>query len=640
MALLCSTPARAQQTTASQVSEATATEGQDSGSAINSLKQMSLEQLSNIQVTSVSKRPQPLSDAPASIYVITPDEIVRSGALNVPEALRLAPNLTVTQLSATNYVVAARGLGGNPGDQNFSNKLLMLIDGRSVYTPLYSGIYLDAQDVLLEDVDRIEVISGPGATLWGANAMNGVINIITRSAVDTRGALVNVGAGNKEQNVDARYGARLNDEVAYRFYGMGFHDGAEQLPNGASAQDGWSKLQGGFRVDYQHANDAATVEGDLYRAPERQYDSQDGVVSGADVVTHWQRQFSDRANLQVLAYFDQTERFAQGAGFALHTYDLELQDSLPAGASQEIIWGAGERVYDYGIINAAALLFIPASRDLTLGDAFVQDTISLGRSINVIAGFKMEDDPYSGWSALPDLRATWNFSGSNVLWAAASRSIRSPTPFDVDTQEKIGSVLFLSGNPDFRPEKLTAYQLGYRSQPSSVVSLSASVFYNDYTDLRTIEFSHGPAILEWANLMRGATYGVEAWADLQLTSWWRLGPGLRTVHENFKFEPGSFGLLGTIQAGNDPSYQAEMTSSMDLRRNLALDASLRYVSSLPDPALPGYYDLMARIRWQLSDALRLSLAGQNLLHRELIEYPAPSGEDIGRSVLLDVTARF
>ncbi len=606
-------------------------------SVTTELSHMSLQQLSNLEVTSVSKAPQPLSTAPAAIYVITHDEIARSGATSLADALRLAPNLTVTQLSASNYSVAARGLGGNPNDQNFSNKLLMLIDGRSVYTPLFSGIYMDAQDVLLDDVDRIEIISGPGSTLWGANAVNGVINIITRSADETVGTLALAGGGNQKQRIASRYGDRLNEDTTYRLYGMGFQRDSEQLPGGASAQDSWGKLQGGFRLDWQHAADSAMLQGDLYRALEEQPDTQDQVVSGGDLLLRWQRQFSAQSRLQVQAYADQTERFAQTGNLAavLQTYDLQVQDNVPIGQIQQLVWGGGERIYDYGIRNAAALLFVPSHRTLTLGNVFGHDTISLGHGVDLIAALKMEDDPYSGWSALPDVRTTWSPSARQFIWAAASRSIRSPTPFDVDVQEKVGPLLVLSGNGAFRPERLTAWQLGYRTEPTRLVSLSVQGFYNHYDDLRTVELSPGPALFRWGNEMRATTYGVELWAQLQLTSWWRLGPGVRTVHEDFRFLPSSSRLLGIAQAGNDPSYQASLTSSMDLPHQLSLDASLQYLSPLPDPALPGYYELMSRLAWQAGPHLRLSLLGQNLLHSRMLEYPAPVGEYIARSVMLE-----
>ena len=604
-------------------------------SAVDELGGMSLEQLANVQVTSVSKAVEPLRSAAAAIYVITHDDIVRSGATSVPEVLRLAPNLEVTQMTASSYAVSARGFGGDPVAQNFSDKLLILIDGRSVYTPLYSGIYFDAMDVMLEDVDRIEVISGPGATLWGANAMNGVINIITRSADVTGGTLVRAAGGNNETNGAARYGGKLDEDTAYRFYGMGFQRDALELPNGASADDAWSKGQAGFRIDHTGADYTSTVQGDLYRAIENQPQQADNMIDGANLLARWQHRFSDASQLQVQAYYDLTERYspAGDGAFVLRTYDVEIQHTLAWSASQKLIWGAGERINDYDIINTATLLFMPPARALTLGNVFAQDTAALSASLSASVGLKLEDDPYAGWSPMPDARLSWKLSESNQLWAAASRAIRSPTPFDVDVVEKIGPAVILTGNPGFRPESVWAYEIGYRAQPTSVLSLSGSVFYNDYDDLRSVET--GPVVpFHWGNLMQGDTYGLELWGSWQVTDWWRLSPGLSTLRKRLSFKPGASGLLGIAQAGDDPSGQGSLTSSMDLGHNVTFDAAVRYVSALPDPALPAYDDLRARIGWRPCRTLELSLTGSNLLHARQLEFPAPYGEEIPRSVMI------
>ena len=562
------------------------------------LTRLSLQDLANVEVISVSKAPEELQRAAASIYVITHDQIVRSGATRLMDALRLAPNLLVTQTSSSNYVISARGFGGNPTAQNFSNKLLMLIDGRSVYTPLYSGIYSDAQDVMLEDVDRIEVISGPGATLWGANAMNGVINVITRASYLTQGTFVDAAAGNQDHDLSARYGGRVNGELAYRVYGAEYHRDAEWVAAPAgSAHDGWYKGQGGFRADWSTDTDSATVQGDIYRGIEQQPMETDGSIVGADVLTRYQHR-TERADLQAQAYFDQTERFAAagGDGYVLHTYDLEIQQGIEAWAHQRVIWGAGERVNSYSIANIGNLLFEPPRRNLTIGDAFIQDTISLGRSLDFTAGFKMENDPYWGWTPLPDLRATWDIGDRTAVWAAASKAIRSPTPFDDDVVEKLtnGSI-GLVGNRDFRPEQVKAYETGARIAAADTLSFSLTVFYNDYDDLRTIELS-SPATffpLYWGNLMRGDTYGVEGWANWQVTPWWRLSPGFTALHEQLRFKPGSAGLLGTTEAGDDASSYANLASSMDLSHHVALEAAFRYVGALPDPAFPP----LLRIEW-------------------------------------------
>jgi len=608
------------------------------------LSRLSLQELSNLEVTSVSKAPEGLQRAPASIYVITHEDIMRSGATSLMEALRLAPNLLVTQVSAAGYTISARGFGGNPQAQNFSNKLLMLIDGRSVYTPLYSGIYSDAQDVLLEDVDRIEVISGPGATLWGANAMNGVVNVITRPSYLTQGSFVDASAGNQEQNLNVRYGGRSGGDLSYRAYGLGFHRAAEVLPDGGSAQDGWTKAQGGFRSDWSTDQNSATLQGDLYRAAEQEFMSTDGSIAGANVLSRYQHHTA-HSEFQVQGYFDQTQRFGPesggGGGFVLHTYDLHIQQSIEAGAYQRIVWGGGERLNRYAITNQMELLFEPERRNLTLGDAFVQDTVSLAPTLNLTAGVKMEDDPYSGWTPLPDGRLSWQLSAHAALWAAASKAIRSPTPFDDDVIEKGGTTVFLTGNRLFRPEEVTAYETGTRLDLPSALSASLAVFYNNYDDLRTIEPSAGGLPLFWGNLMKGDTYGAEGWANWQIVDWWRLSPGITVLREQLRFKPGASGILGIAQAADDPSSHADLTSSMQLGRAVTLDATLRYVGALPDPALPHYVELNGRIGWQAADSVDLSINALNLLHARHYEFaPSQGGEAIVRSVMAEARWRF
>ena len=603
------------------------------------LARMSLAQLSNLEVTSVSKAPQPLSTAPAAIYVITHQQIMRSGATSLPEALRLAPNLQVTQVTASDYVVSARGFNGAPQAQNFSNKMLILIDGRSVYSPLYSGVYLDADAVLLRDIDRIEVISGPGAALWGANAVNGVINIITRSARSTTGAYASVGAGNRTEQIEAQYGTDIGDHAAVRVYARSVRRGAEQLAGGASAHDNWGKTEAGFRADWSRDSNSLLLEGDTYRALENlgMPGAGDLKVCGADFLTRWLHR-SGRSRLQVQAYVDQSERRNPfgGLGFVLQTYDLSLQQNLSLGAAGDLVWGGGERVYNYSITNGTALAFLPARRALTLGNLFAEDTFSPLPDLKLIAGAKLEDDPFAGWQLQPDARLAWTPREDLLLWAAASQAVRSPTPFDTDVTEKIGPILALQGNRGFRPERVTAYQIGYRGTPVRMLSLSLTGFYNVYTDLRTIEPASAGGFfpLTWENRMRGDTYGVEGWANWQVLRWWQLSPGFRTITEHLRFEPGASGILGTAQAGDDAHWQLELTSSMALPQRLHLDATLRHVSALPAPALPGYWELSARLGWRATRTLELSLSGSNLLHARHLELPLPYGEYIGRSVFL------
>ncbi len=613
------------------------------GAAADELVRMSLADLGEVKVTSVSKQSESLQRAPAAVYVISHEDIIRSGATSVPEVLRLAPNLLVTQTASNAYVIASRGLGGNSPAQNFSNKLLILIDGRSVYTPLYSGIYSNTLDVMLEDVDRIEVISGVGATLWGANAMNGVINIITRASYLTQGAVVDVGAGNQEQLAGARYGGRAGDDNSYRVYGFGFKRDALQLPDDSSAHDGWGKGQAGFRSDWGGDRNAITVQGDFYRGTENVLDNSDAFLLGGNLVARYQHH-GETSDLQAQAYADQTEQFSAGGdtGFVVHTFDLELQQTISAGSRNRIIWGGGERVYAYGITNSATLLFEPTNRSLTLANVFVQDTFALSSSVNVILGLKAEDDPFSGWTPLPDVRVSWAISDHETLWAAASRAIRSPTPFDEDVIEKIGTVEFLAANPRFRPEEVRAYQSGFRSQPLPTLSLAVTGFYNDYANLRTVDPASSTVLLPfyWGNSIEGDTFGIDAWGNWQITEWWRVSPGISWVHEQLKFKPGAIQLLSISQAGDDPSSHAILSTSFNLPGRLSMDASLRYVGALPDPALPHYVDLDLRLGWQASEVVELSVRGANLLHARHNELPFPTGEQVLRSVIGEARIKF
>lgn len=605
---------------------------------VEALARLSLEELSNLEVTSVSKAAETLRQAPASIYVITHDDILRSGATSIPEILRLAPNIEIRQASANSYVAAARGLAGNPTAQNFSNKLLILIDGRSVYTPLFSGVYFDAQDTFLDDIDRVEVISGPGATLWGANAMNGVINIITRSADDTQGGLVDAGAGTLERNMAARYGGELSDSISYRIYAKAFKRDPMERADGASAQDGWYKSQGGFRLDWQRGNDTLTTQGDLYRGVENQFDSGDLEIIGGNVLSRWRHQ-GERSDWQVQAYVDQTQRSEPpgGVAFVLHTYDLELQHTLSL-ASHRITWGIGDRLHRYSIANSQTLLFEPSSRSLNLANVFVQDTVTLAPSLLLTAGIKFEDDPYSRWSALPDLRFSWRASDTAMFWASAARAIRSPTPFDVDVVEKLDGLVFLTGKDEFQPERVDAYELGYRGQPAQRLSFSVAAFYNEYDELRTVEPTEITLLpLHWDNRMRGHTYGLEAWGQWQVNDWWRLSPGVRLLRKDLEFKTGSSQLLGLAQAGDDARSQALLTSSMGFGR-MSIDAFLRYAGALPDPALDEYYELNVRFGWQVSPQLDVSLSGSNLLHGAHQE--SPTGACIRDGVYGEVRWQF
>jgi iron complex outermembrane receptor protein len=608
------------------------------------LANLSIEELGRIQVTSVSKRTEPLSQAPSAIYVITHDDIARSGATTLPEILRLAPNLQVAQTSGSGYVITARGFNGNPAAQSFSNKLLVLIDGRSVYSPLFSGVYWDMQDVLPQDVERIEVISGPGATLWGANAVNGVINIITRPSDQTQGGLIDLGGGDRQRLFGVRYGGRLNQDVTYRLYARGLQGDDFPTAAGADGHDRWSRVQGGLRLDWTpRAADRITLQADAYGGSHAQAGAGDEDIAGRNVLARWTHSSTSGSELQVEAYYDFAQRETVGGGeLSVDTYDFDIQHHFAVGDRQQIVWGGGLRTSRYRIDGTPTFFFVPASGNLDLGDAFAQDTIALARTLQLTVGVKIEDDPYVSAEALPNVRLAWSPSRAATLWAAVSKAVRSPTPFDRDVAEKLAPTAAapqLIGDAEFQHEKLTAYEAGVRLQPSGVASLSISGFYNDYDQLRTIELSAGGRLpLLWGNLMRGSTYGVEAWGEYRVSTWWRLSGGVTTLHEDLRFEPGATGILGVGQAGQDPRYQATFKSSMNLARRLTLDADLRWVGALKGAGVPAYVELNSRLGWNLTDRLELSVSGRNLLHERHVEYPGANA--IPRSIIAELQWRF
>jgi iron complex outermembrane recepter protein len=613
----------------------------DQGDALStsSLKTLSIEDLMNLEVTSVSKRGEPLNEAAAAVYVITREEILNSGARSLPDILRLAPNLQVAQITSSSFAITARGFNGPA-----ASKLLVLIDGRTVYTPYHSGVSWDVQDVLPEDIERIEVISGPGATLWGANAVNGVINIITRKAGETQDGSLRVGGGNLEQRGSVQYGGQAGSEVAYRGYVDSFHYGDDVTATGTNAEDAWHKSQGGFRLDWLQAGDLVTLQGDLYTGSEDQFQGANEGVSGHNLLTRWNHVFSESSSLQVQAYYDYTKTSIPNVGSdELNTYDLDIQHAFAWGSHQSIVWGGGVRTEDDNY-----LVFSPPQRTLDYSNAFLQDTISLSRTLKLIVGTKYEHDAYTHGQLLPDARLSWKVSDSNLLWTAVSQAVRAPSRIDRDLFEEEGPVVLLHGG-DFQDERLTAYELGYRSQPSAKSSLSISTFYNVYSDLRSVQFSPGFAFpLMFANGMSGDTDGLEAWGNYQMNEWWRVSAGGNWLHENLHFDPGSDNIGGIALAGDDPSYQIALRSTMTFVRGWLLYLDLRHIGALPSPASPSYTELNAHVSWAVSRAITLALTGSNLIHPHHLEFGTMSaplqlgstGVESGRSVFFEVQGRL
>ncbi len=607
--------------------------------SLHALQNLSIAQLGQIKVTSVMKSPESLSDAPAAIYVITHDEIIDSGATTIPEILRLAPNLEVVQIDATDYAISARGF--NVGDNaSLSNKLLVLVDGRSVYSPMFGGVYWDMVDIPPEDIERIEVISGPGGTLWGSNAVNGVINIITRPSSETQGGLATLGVGNFERDFGLQYGGRLGPDLTYRVNGAFENFNAYPEPGGKSAEDSWSRPDGGFRLDWTPADDSVSLQGDNLTDTEEP----NGFDSETDLAASWHHQLGGGASVQLLAYVDDTSRTTNGGGpaFRLLTYDVEAQNNFTLAGWNDIVWGAGDRAYRY-VFENTVLALIPSSQTLNLGDVFGQDTIALSPALKLTLGVKLEEEPYTGAQLMPNARLAWKVSDDALLWGAVSRAVRSPTPVDTNINEFVGPVDFLAGSNGFRPETLTAYELGTRMQVTQDASFSVSGYYDVYDHLRTIDPGITPSGLPllFGNLMTGNVYGIELWGDFQVTNWWRLSPGFDALHENFRFLPGSLTGVGLAFTADDPGQQASLNSVMNFGHGVTWDADLREVARLPHPAVPGYAELDTSLGWAVNETWSVSLTADNLMHAQHEEF-LEDGEstEVPRSVLAQVRMRF
>ena len=587
------------------------------------LSQLSIEDLSKVEITSVTKHPQPLSEAPAAIFVISGDDILRSGAAFLPDVLRLAPNLQVARVNSETYAITARGFNHTAAT---ANKLQVLIDGRSVYTPLYSGVFWDASSVMLADLDRIEVVSGPGGTLWGSNAVNGVINVVTRSARDTQGWLVDAGYGDADRRVNLRYGGQLGEDLSFRVYGMAFSRGDSATLAGADANDSWRSARGGFRADWQGARDAVTLEGETYAGDS---DTPPGALAnnairGGDVLGNWTHRFQDGGALELKAYFDRSRRLlSSGIDALTNAYDIDAQYNFKLGDRHVIVVGGGHRITEDDFTPGPHTSYLsPPQQTLRLSNLFAQDEIALTTRLKLTAGFKAEHNSYTGWEWMPNARMAWTPTDTVLVWAAVSRAVRTPARIDRD----LVNPGILNGGADFVSERLTAYEVGYRGEPSARSSFSVSGYYNVYRDLRSVE-SVGKTLfpLVIRNGLEGETYGVEAWGAYAVTDWWRVNAGLSALHEDIRVKPGVADVLGLSSSGSDPSYQASFRSSMNLPGRLQLDAGLRRVAKLSRSTIPAYTELDARLAWKATRTVELSVTGDNLLHALHTEFDSSSG---------------
>jgi len=611
------------------------------------LSGMSLEDLMNVQVTSVSKQPQKASETPAAVTVIGQDDIARSGLQSVPDLLRLVPGMDVAQLNANTWAIGTRGF-----NESLYNKLQVLSDGRSVYTPGYSGVFWDLQNPLLQDLDRIEVIRGPGATLYGSNAVDGVVNITSKSARDTQGTLVTGLLGDFSQQAGIRYGGQVDDRTYYRVNER--YQKTDDFPTatGNDGRDGWQANSGGFRIDrYATADDTFTLQGDAEQNREGQQvrvpsveppygaiDSSSFNATGANVLGRWTHRTSDTSEFVVQAYYDYVDHPIQQSQYTVHTGDLDLHDRFAVGDRQQVMVG-GEYRFQRSAIQPGPLAVVPwGSRDEYLVSGFVQDDLTVLRDrVHFIAGTKLEETTLGGFDVQPSGRLLWTPDERNTVWAGVSRAVRTPSQFEKladvinasDVPPSAASPLpvqiLLSGDGGFKSETLAAYEVGYRVKPAATVSLDASAAYNHYADLRS--FSYGqpdvvsapvphvviPSTLE--NNLGADTYAFELAANWQVTPTWRLASSysllVSHVFDTVPANPIDGPIVRVIEGGS-PRNQAQLHSYWDVTRAVQLNASLYYVESLPGLGVPAYVRTDVNVAWRPRAGLELSVGVQNL----------------------------
>ncbi len=632
------------------------------------LAQLSLEQLGEVEVTTVSKEPEEVWQTPAAIYVLTQDDIRRSGATSIPEALRLVPGVEVARGDADHWAVGIRGF-----ESGFSKSVLVLIDGRSVYTPLYAGVYWDVQNVPLQDVDRIEVIRGPGGTIWGANAVDGVINIITKNAKDTQGAYASVGGGNEDEGTGSfRYGGELGKSVNYRVYGMGFADDPEFHSN-YNEFDAWQLGQAGFRTDWSRQNgDTFTLQGDLYNGSEGQLVNVGSysppgtlslagpvLVSGGNFLGRWERKLKAGSDIQVQAYYERTSRLSPQLGEIRNTFDIDLLYHLKLKWNQDVLLGAGGRWSPDTILqDVPTLNFAPAHETDRIFSWFVQDQIPIvPKRFSLVLGSKFEYNNYSGFDIQPTARLLWTATTRQTFWAAITRAVRTPSRLDEDlelTDSLIPGVpLFLrvQGNSTFGSEEMVGSEAGYRTLIFGKLYTDVAVFHNHYdrlygygdNALNPPGTPPGTTILQLSpvNVLGGDTNGFEISPDWKPTSWWQLKGSYSYLHLAVHNQPGLTDPLKVVftDNGSSPHHEIVLQSLFNLPKRFELDPTYRYVSDLPAQLVPAYNTVDIRLGWHATRQLEISLMGANLLEPHHPEFGGDPGPlvDIRRSAYLKVS---
>jgi iron complex outermembrane receptor protein len=644
------------------------------------LTDMTLEELMNLEVTSVSKKTQNLSQAAAAVFVITQEDIRRAGATSIPEVLRMVPGVQVARIDANKWAISVRGF-----NLRFANKLLVLMDGRTLYTPSFSGVFWDVQDTVMEDIDRIEVIRGPGATLWGANAVNGVINIITKQAVDTQGALVSAGGGSDERGFGLlRYGGDIGKgEAYYRVLAKYFKRDGSVETSGRDTADEWEMTRGGFRLDWTGLEqNAFTFQGDYYSGDEGEIVINKSItpsfnttsqanqdVEGGHVLGRWENTLSESSNLSLQFYYDRNRRKLSFIETQRDTVDIDFQHRFPLGKRHDVIWGGGYRYSTDDFKNISLVHIDPIGQDIDIFSGFIQDDITLIEDyLRLTLGSKFEHNDFSGFEYQPNTRLLWTPSQGQSLWASISRAVRTPSRAEQDFAVVVSVlgdsdpqnpfplplVTTINNNKNSESEELLAYELGYRWQTTSALGLDVALFYNDYDKLLTTRqdnlvcrpagnlplclppFStHIEMSTTIINGLEGETFGAEIATNWQPLERWRLQGSYAYLNMHLRSKQAGVGTLDFIE-GRSPSHQVSVRSLLTLPHNVDLDLWARYIDSLPTIDVDSYVTLDARVAWNPRKDLELSVTGQNLVDSYHQEFLSELGDipptEIKRSV--------
>ena len=615
---------------------------------------MSIEELMNAEITTVSKKEDTLFKAPAAITVLTSEDIRRSGHQSIPEVLRMVPGIHVAKIDSNKWAITARGF-----NSMYAEKLLVLIDGRSVYTPLYSGVYWDVQDLMLEDVERIEVIKGPGGTLWGSNAVNGVINIITKTARDTQGTLVTSGIGTEENGFSSlRHGGKLGENIYYRAYAKYFNRDRAVYSNGDPANDSSDAIRQGFRIDWDKSEqDHITLQGDFYdghssqrvnlTSPGGNFQSDNNVdLRGWNILTRWTQKYSESSDMSLQFYYDRTERYGIQLGESRDTFDIDFQHRFELLEGHNLIWGLGYRHTSDHTDGTYTVNFSPSNRTDELFTGFVQDEITIVDDLlKFIVGSKVEKNGYTGYEFQPNARLLWTPNDRNTVWASFSRAVSTPSRTYADMNLIYNSIpsMSITGRGDLKSQEVKSYELGYRVKPKDNLFFDFSLFYNEYDHLISLENNPTAFSTIYDNSVYGETYGTEIAAHWQVNEKWKLAGGYRFLKMQMHTENSSTDTsTAKRKERSSPQNIFHLNSQLNLRDDLEFNTTFYYVGSVPQYNIPSYTRLDMGVTWHISDSMNFSVIGQNLLDRAHPEFgdDGPVATEVQRGVFGKLTWQF